>query len=178
MFHSSYFAYYLIIITGPLILLVHRRRREAQGVVFSMMVAFVLCYVVFISFPVGGPYYAFDQPTGPVRDVWSAHLVYGVLAAGSSFGAAFPSSHVAATVATTASVGIHAPILGALFIVPAGLLTAGTVYCQTHYGVDAAGGLLVGGLATWIGVTVIGGRDATRVTRWQSPGDCHLVLGD
>ena len=59
-----------------------------------LIIAFVICYVVFVSYPVGGPYYAFPRPQGPVEEVWSARLVYWVLSGGSSFGAAFPLSPV------------------------------------------------------------------------------------
>jgi membrane-associated phospholipid phosphatase len=108
-----------------------------------MMVAFVLCYVVFVLFPVAGPNYAFEHPTGAVREVWSARLVYGVLAGGSSFGAAFPSSHVAAAGVAILALWREAPRAAAALVVPAVLLVIGTVYCQMHYGVDVLGGLLV-----------------------------------
>ena len=42
---------------------------------------------------------------------------------------------------------------------PTVLLTAGVVYCQMHYGVDALAGLAVGGLVTWaVGRKVRGGE--------------------
>jgi membrane-associated phospholipid phosphatase len=37
-----------------------------------------------------------------------------------------------------------------ILAVPTVLLTAGVVYCQMHYGVDALAGLAVGGLVTWL----------------------------
>jgi membrane-associated phospholipid phosphatase len=142
--HAAYFAYYVIILLGPILLAARGRMREARTVLLSMMTAFVICYVVFIVYPVGGPYYAFPQPEGPVRDVWSARLVYWILSGGSSFGAAFPSSHVAATVATTTALWWQWRTLAKWFVIPTILLTVGTVYCQMHYGVDAASGVLVG----------------------------------
>ena len=142
--HLAYFAYYPIVLFGPLALALRGQRDEARRVILLMMSAFVLCYVVFILYPVAGPNYVFPHPTGPVRDVWSASLVYGVLAQGSSIGAAFPSSHVAATVATTLGVVQHWRRLGWLFVPAAALLTVGTVYCQMHYAIDAAVGLIVG----------------------------------
>jgi membrane-associated phospholipid phosphatase len=96
---------------------------------------------------VAGPNYAFDHPTGPVRDVWSARLVYNVLAGGSSFGAAFPSSHVAATLAATVALWRTWKPLAAAFTLPMILLVIATVYCQMHYAIDASVGLLVGGIA-------------------------------
>lgn len=152
-FHLAYFAYYVIVLLGPLSLLLRGRRDAARHVLFSTMLSFILCYVVFVLFPVAGPYYAFPQPTGPVRETWAAQLVYGVLAQGSSFGAAFPSSHVAATVAATLGAWQHWRALGWAFLGPAVLLTVGTVYCQMHYAVDAISGVVVG-----VGAWVVGRR--------------------
>jgi membrane-associated phospholipid phosphatase len=39
--------------------------------------------------------------------------------------------------------------LGLVLLIPTALLSVGVVYCQMHYGVDALGGLLVGGMVTW-----------------------------
>jgi membrane-associated phospholipid phosphatase len=83
-----------------------------------------------------------------VREVWSARLVYGVLSLGSAIGTAFPSSHVAATVAVVATTWSASRRLFAVTLVPAVLLVVATVYCQMHYGVDALAGLAVAGAAT------------------------------
>jgi membrane-associated phospholipid phosphatase len=149
--HLAYFAYYPILIGGPLALALRGKRAEARHIMLAMLTAFVPCYVAFILFPVAGPYYAFPQPTGPVREVWSASLVYGVLGAGSSVGAAFPSSHVAATVAITLGVWRYSPGLAWAFAPAAVLLTVGTVYCQMHYAMDAMVGLVVG-VSAWLAV--------------------------
>jgi len=158
LFHLAYFAYYPIIISGPVLLVIHGRRDAARGGLFPMMIAFVACYVVFLLYPVGGPYYAFDQPTGPVREVWSARLVYRLLEGGSSFGAAFPSSHVAVTVSTTCALWHYWRALARWVTVPCVLLTVGTVYCQMHYGIDAALRVLVGLGAGWLGTVKVSGE--------------------
>jgi membrane-associated phospholipid phosphatase len=149
--HLAYFAYYPIVLLGPLLLVARGKRREGRRVLLSIMVAFVASYVVFLLYPVAGPNYTFEQPSGPVREVWSARLVYWVLDSGSSFGAAFPSSHVAATVATILALADEWRALAALFVVPALLLVVGTVYAQMHYGVDTLAGLAVGVGAAWVG---------------------------
>jgi membrane-associated phospholipid phosphatase len=146
-FHLAYFAYYPIVVLGPVFLVMRGRLDAARYVMLATMIAFVICYVVFILYPVAGPYYAFDQPTGPVREVWSARLVYAVLAGGSSFGAAFPSSHVGATLASVLALWRVRPAMGRAFMIPAILLTVGTVYCQMHYGIDAISGVAVGAVA-------------------------------
>lgn len=149
--HLAYLAYYpLLLVPAPLLAL-RGDWGGARRVMFAMMLAFVACYVVFVLFPVAGPNYAFPHPTGPVREVWSARLVYGVLAGGSSVGAAFPSSHVGATLATLVAAWAAWPGLGRAMLVPFALLAVAVVYCQMHYVLDAATGLAVGAAAGWAG---------------------------
>jgi membrane-associated phospholipid phosphatase len=147
--HLAYFGYYPIVVFGPLLVALRRSGRDVRAVLLGTSIAFVICYVTFVLYPVAGPNYAFDHPTGPVREVWSARLIYTLLESGSSFGAAFPSSHVAATVATTLGLWRAWRALGAWFTVPCILLIVGTVYCQMHYGIDAATGIVVG-VGAWL----------------------------
>ena len=149
--HLFYLWYYFGISLVPVLLVARGRREAARAVVFPMMAAYVTCYLVFLLYPVAGPYYTFPHPVGPAREVWSARLVYGLLGGGSSFGAAFPSSHVAATVAATYGLWRYWPRLAAWFTVPCILLAVGTVYCQMHYAVDALSGVMIGLTAGWIG---------------------------
>ncbi|MFQ5550843.1 MAG: phosphatase PAP2 family protein [Gemmatimonadales bacterium] len=153
--HLAYFGYYPIVVLGPAIFVVRGQSRKTQEIMLSMMMAFIICYVVFIFYPVAGPNWAFAHPTGAVRDVWTADLVYGILSQASSIGSAFPSSHVAATVATTLAVWRAQPSAGRWFAVPCGLLVIGTVYCQMHYGVDATTGVGVGVFGWWLGGRVL-----------------------
>lgn len=142
--HLAYFAYYVVVVLAPLLLALRGQREGARRVMYSTMTAFVICYVWFVLYPVAGPNYAFPHPTGPVREVWSARLVYQALASGSSMGAAFPSSHVGATVAATVATLGEWRALGWICVVFSALLAVGTVYCQMHYAVDASAGLVVG----------------------------------
>lgn len=158
--HLAYFSYYPIVTVGPVLLVLRRRLRDAQTVVLATMAAYVACYVVFVLFPVAGPNFAFDHPTGPVRNVWSARLVYRLLAGGSSFGTAFPSSHVAASLAATIALWRTWRPLAAIFTFPLILLVVATVYCQMHYGVDAGAGLLVGTMAAVAALRGSGERGA------------------
>src|SRR5690606_5907193 len=108
------------------------------------MTTFVICYLFFIFMPVAGPYYEFPRPAPWFTDNWAAQLVYRTLASGSSYGAAFPSSHVAATVAAMGAAARGSRSLGQVLAVPTALLTVAVVYCQMHYAVDAIAGLLLG----------------------------------
>lgn len=142
--HAAYFSYYLIVTVPALIFLRRRQTAKLRHFVFTVMATFVACYLAFVFFPVAGPYYLFPRPSARFIDNLPARLVYATLAAGSSYGAAFPSSHVAAAVAATVSSFRGNRVLGFALVIPTVLLTVGVVYCQMHYGVDAVAGAVVG----------------------------------
>jgi membrane-associated phospholipid phosphatase len=147
-FHASYLSYYLIV-SAPALYFAWRGDLDAvRRFVLVVIATFVICYLVFIFFPVAGPYYEFPRPEPWFTDNLPARLTYEALASGSSYGAAFPSSHVAAAVAATLAAARSSPRLGLLLLIPTVLLTLGVVYCQMHYGVDTLGGLAVGVLVS------------------------------
>jgi membrane-associated phospholipid phosphatase len=144
--HAAYLSYYLIVV-APAFYFVWRRDLDAlQHFVLVVMATFVACYLAFIFFPVAGPYYVFSRPDAWFTDNVFARMVYNTLATGSSYGAAFPSSHVAAAVAATLSAARGSRGLAWALALPTVLLTVAVVYCQMHYGVDAIAGLLVGAI--------------------------------
>ncbi len=148
--HLAYFSYYpIILLPGP-ILAARGDWAGARRVIGASMTAYAVCFVVFVLFPVAGPNWVFPHPTGPVREVWSARLVYHLLEGGSSVGTAFPSSHVAATFATVVVAWRVWPPLGRVTVVPFVLLTIAVVYCQMHYAMDALMGLVFGGGTVWL----------------------------
>lgn len=142
--HGAYWGYYLILLVPALVFALQGRRRELGRLALVVMAAFVPCYLTFLAFPVAGPNYAFPRPTGAFVDNAMARLVYGTLDAGSSYGTAFPSSHVAAAVAAVGGAWWGSPRLGRMLLVPALLLVVSVVYCQMHYALDALAGLAVG----------------------------------
>jgi membrane-associated phospholipid phosphatase len=144
--HGAYFSYYFIVTVPAAYFLWRGDLASVRRFVLAVMTTFVLCYLVFIFFPVAGPYYVFPHPAAWFLDNPAARLVYDTLAEGSSYGAAFPSSHVAATVAAAVMAALGSRRLGLLLLLPTVLLTVGVVYCQMHYGVDALAGLAVGAL--------------------------------
>jgi membrane-associated phospholipid phosphatase len=145
-FHSAYLSYYPIVALPPMYFLGVGDRAAARRAVLWLISAFLLCYAVFLAFPVAGPYYEFPRPADWFLANPAARLVYGALSGGSAYGAAFPSSHVAATLVAVVAAARAAPRLAALLLGPALLLLIGVVYCQMHYGVDALGGIAIAGL--------------------------------
>lgn len=142
--HGAYFGYYLIIALPPLVLIARRDSPGLRRLLFAIIAAFVPCYLCFAFFPVAGPYYVFPRPDGDFVHNPMARLVYATLATGSSYGAAFPSSHVAVSAAATCACWRAWRPLGTALLVATALLTVSVVYCQMHYAVDALAGLVVG----------------------------------
>jgi hypothetical protein len=142
--HAAYFSYYIILVTPAFYFALRRDLAALRHFILVVMTTFVVCYLVFIFFPVAGPYYEFPRPAHWFTDNVFARLVYHTLSTGSSYGAAFPSSHVAATVAAAISSVYGSRRLGLALVIPTALLTIGVVYCQMHYGVDALAGLATG----------------------------------
>lgn len=141
--HLAYFSYYALIFVPPLALYVAGKRREYQEMCFTVLLAFVACFTVFAVFPVQGPRYLWEPsvPDGPVR-----RIVVAVLEAGSSRGAAFPSSHVAvAVVQGVLSLRYGVPFAWTVPVATLGL-ALGAVYGGFHYAIDAVAGAAAGGL--------------------------------
>jgi membrane-associated phospholipid phosphatase len=142
--HSCYLAYYAILVVAPLGLWLSGRRDQARLTIFAIVTTFYLCYLAFLFFPVAGPRYAFALADNAATRIWPARIAQWLLDEGDSWGAAFPSSHVAgALVATLCALRFWRPLGLALLPWTVGLVLA-VVYGQFHYGVDALSGLLVG----------------------------------
>lgn len=143
--HTCYLAYYAILYASPLGLWISGRRDAARRTIFAVMVTFYLCYVFFLFFPVAGPRYTFELAHNAATEVWPARLAQWLLDRGDSWGAAFPSSHVAAAVvACGCALRYWRPLGVVLAPLTLGLVLS-VVYGQFHYAVDAVAGLLVAG---------------------------------
>ena len=141
--HICYIAYYAILCASPLGLWLSGRRDAARRTIFAVMITFYLCYVVFLFFPVAGPRYTFELAHNAATSVWPARATQWLLDLGDSWGAAFPSSHVAAAVVAALCALRYWRPLG-LLLTPLTLgLVLSVVYGQFHYAVDAMAGLIV-----------------------------------
>ena len=143
--HFSYISYYLIIY-GPAIYIYLRGHRDAhQRIAFTLLLTFFAHYLFFIYFPVQGPRYVFPAPVaGEISTGFFYQLAHRILEAGSSQGAAFPSSHVGVSFAQTALVFLYAPALAPVVLLLSVGLAVGAVYGGFHYATDAVCGLLFG----------------------------------
>ncbi len=148
--HLGYVGYYLIVPAAFVFALTTRGFEALERTAVAVTVAFFLCYLVFILFPVAGPRYDFPRIEGALSNGTIHGLVHTILEGGSSKGTAFPSSHIAASWAAVIQAGRENLGIGALLAVPAATLALGTVYGRFHYGVDALVGILFALAACWL----------------------------
>jgi hypothetical protein len=168
--HLGYLSYYPIVIAAPLALWVAGRRAAMERVVMTIMVTFYLCYTAFVVFPVVGPRHVFPAADNAATQTAIARLTARLLDQTAAWGAAFPSSHVAVSVAATAAALREWRALGLTLVLPTTLLTLGSVYGQFHYAVDALAGVGVG-LAVVAGTRLVWRRGAAAIgVREVRPG--------
>jgi membrane-associated phospholipid phosphatase len=169
MMHFGYFSYYLHLPTLLLPLWLLRRRREfriSMGVVAG---TYIFCYLWYIFFPVTGPYWQFTPvPSWSDQGWFFPRLTNAVVAGGSSRGSAFPSSHIAASVAVVGMTFRYLKPVFPVLVVTVTLLSLGTVYGGFHYAIDAVCGLTVGLFAAVFGPRLVIWFDERRGK--ESPG--------
>jgi membrane-associated phospholipid phosphatase len=150
--HFAYASYYFLVLLPPILLYLRGRRTEYAFTLLALALVFSVCFTTYLIFPVDGPRFLVGPaaaPDGPVRS-----FVIHLLAAGSSRGTAFPSSHVAASVvASLCALRVQRRVGLVVALLTAGL-TLGTVYGGFHYGVDALAGLIVGAVS-WLAATAV-----------------------
>jgi membrane-associated phospholipid phosphatase len=145
--HAAYMSYYLIIFVPPVMLFLLGRRAEFRAVAFGVMLSFFAHYMFFIFFPVQGPRYLFDPPGGAIASGFFYQLTHSLLEAGSSQGAAFPSSHIGVSVTQTLLMLRYMPRMAPLIGILTLGLALGTVYGGFHYAIDGVAGVVLGGAA-------------------------------
>jgi len=145
--HASYLSYYFLIFVPPVYLWL-RRPSATRAAVFALMLTFFAHYLFLVYFPVQGPRYLFPPPGGAIADGFFYQLAHRALEAGSSQGAAFPSSHVALGVAQSIVAWRWMP-RGALLVTLLTIgLALGAIYGGFHYAFDALAGALLGTFTT------------------------------
>jgi len=140
--HLGYLAYYPAIFAPALLLFARNERRALAETVAAVSLTCLVCWIVFVLWPVEGPRYLWT--TASVPDGLVRRLAVALLERGSSRGAAFPSSHMAVSVAQVVLAIRWQPRLAPLLAVIAVLVGLGAVYGGFHYGVDMLAGAALG----------------------------------
>ena len=142
--HFAYFYYYFVPTTLALWLYVRGDMARFSRALTATLGAFLTCCLVYLAFPVSGPYHHFGHPAAASWGGIFGPLAHGLVERGSSLGTAFPSSHTAVAVCVWLSAWrLHRPAFWVLTaIVPA--LALGTVYGGFHYALDTLAGAILG----------------------------------
>lgn len=149
--HGAYLSYYAILVAAPLGLWLAGRRAAARVTLLLTMTAFYLCYAIALAFPVAGPRYVCPPADNAATAVPLAVLAHRLLEAGSAWGTAFPSSHVAAALVAAACAWRGLRPLGGVLVPLALLMSLATVYGQFHYATDALAGAALAALVLLLG---------------------------
>jgi len=176
--HFSYFYYYFVPTTLALGLYASGQRAKFSQALTATLLAFLACCIVYMVFPVVGPYHHFGHPPASSWPGVFGPLTHTLVERGSSLGTAFPSSHTAVAVAVwfTAWRLSRGSFWMLALIVPA--LAFGTVYGGFHYAVDTIAGALLGagaalvapGLHARLAAKIAGRPASERVQSFASQG--------
>jgi membrane-associated phospholipid phosphatase len=150
--HLCYASYYLLVYLPPLLLYRQGRREAFARTMLALTLVYASCFVPYLFFPVDGPRYLVGPaaaPEGPIRG-----FVLRLLAAGSSRGTAFPSSHIAASVVAALCALQFQRAVGVVVALLTLGLALGTVYGGFHYAVDGIAGIAVGVFAWLLAGTI------------------------
>ncbi|HEY4215957.1 MAG TPA: phosphatase PAP2 family protein [Gemmatimonadaceae bacterium] len=162
--HAGYLSYYAVLFVPALLLYARRRRGSFAATVLTLTLTCTICWGIFVAMPVEGPRYLFSAPPnipdGPLR-----RLAVSLLAAGSSRGAAFPSSHMAVSVAMAVTALRWQRRTGWVVLAAAILIGFGAVYGGFHYGVDMIAGAALGLTTSLIVIATF------NTARWESTGE-------
>ena len=144
----GYFSYYLML---PGVALVLYRRRDIaafQGVMAAGVLAYLICYGIFVVFPTEGPsqtlrhFHTGGFSGGPF---WA--VVALIQATGGVHGNAFPSAHAAGAMVALLFAWRYVRPLAVLLLACVILMCVGAVYLRYHYASDMIAGLVVGAIA-------------------------------
>jgi len=158
--YLTYFVY-LVVLGG---ILYYRREWHAYWSVMTFsMVGYSIGYMIAMSFPIESPWFA-------MAGWWKAPLNGGPLTATINFiehygkvrGAAFPSEHIAGSVAVLWGAWRFRRWLFWVMLPLALLMFVSTIWGRYHYIADILGGIVTGTLGYWIGSWLMDRKGAVK----------------
>lgn len=143
--YFSYFSYY-IVVPGIAFLLYFSHKEYFKRYAFTIAFVFYVCYTTYQFLPVVGGRFLPGVPEmttayegGPFQ-----HIMAFIYSSSNHWGSAFPSSHVAVSVAVNIAALQYFRKLGYWLMPLNFLLAISTVYCHYHYFIDTVFGLIYG----------------------------------
>jgi membrane-associated phospholipid phosphatase len=165
LFQIGYLSYFLLLLAVAGLL--RRRGQDApfRGVIAASVLAYLLCYVVFLAAPMEGPVHTLRQLSGPPPFDGPFHALVRLVQRAGVHGNAFPSAHVAGALPPVIFAWRHAPRLGAVMTLLVVLMGFGAVYDGYHYASDVVAGVAVGAAAAAIVMAIQGSPEWARRLR-------------
>jgi membrane-associated phospholipid phosphatase len=156
--YGAYFSLYPILLGLPIALLMTRQRRALRDFVLSVTVTHLVCFAIYLGFPVLGPW-QFGSHAAQLPHSFFYALSAAVQQSGDSLGTACPSTHVAGSAAIAFVAWRQFPRAVAIaFVVDAVLIAIATVYTQNHYAFDVLDGIIVVLLVQGLAIPMLNGR--------------------
>jgi membrane-associated phospholipid phosphatase len=152
----AYASYFLLPFIVGAAVWVKQRRDEFDRFMLASAVAYVTCYVVFVAFPIEGPFHTLrhlqqvELPGGPVNAAVAWIERYGRV-----HGGAFPSAHMAGSVVALLAAWQAVPRLGRGLLPIVMAIAMATIYGRYHYVVDIVAGALVGTMGVLVARRVL-----------------------
>lgn len=145
-------AYFFVGAVGAGVLYAQKRKEEFYALGFNVVLAYFLCYFLFLFFPAEGPWVIMkDLQTRKLVGGMLTRFYYSLEISGSIKGGCFPSSHVAgAFVVALSMFKYNRKLSSVLLLVAAGVAVA-VVYARYHHAVDSIAGILIAVLAVFLG---------------------------
>jgi membrane-associated phospholipid phosphatase len=147
----AYASYFLLPFMAGVTLWVTQRRGDFDRFMLASAVAYVTCYIVFVAFPIEGPFHTLRHlqqvqlTGGPVNAAVEWIERYGRV-----HGGAFPSAHMAGSVVALLAAWRTVPVLGRALLPVVMAIAAATIYGRYHYVVDVAAGVAVGTMGVMV----------------------------
>ena len=165
--HLGYLSYYFLAPVFLVVLWFSGRRGDIfERSVGTISLSFYISFLIFISYPVAGPYHMFEPPLAGEVGWFLPEVTRWVLDRGSSVGAAFPSSHVAVAVSVWILALRYQTRIAIVYSILVPALGLGAIYGGYHYVIDVLAGAALGILVGTAGhaLTCLLARRRTKAT--------------
>ena len=122
---------------------------------FIVITSFLIFYLFFIIFPVGGPqFYYIDWPEKLPDGYFFGPLLRKIQYYGEGATAAFPSAHVSVSMILLMGSFLYSKNLLKIIIPITIILIFSTVYIRAHYLIDVIAGIFIAPVLFWISAEI------------------------